>query len=67
MTRWLRAAHRWLGMSLVALTLINIAAFSMGQVIAWLYYLPLLPLFLSMLSGTWMFVEPYLRARRAPE
>jgi hypothetical protein len=58
-------AHRWLGMSLIALTLINTVAFATGNAIPWLYYLPLVPLFLLMFSGLYMFVLPYLAKRRA--
>lgn len=56
----IRQTHRWLGIALVVLTLINIAAFAMGYAIEWLYYLPLLPLFLLMISGVYLFAQPYL-------
>jgi len=56
----LRTTHRWLGMVLIVLTIINFIAFGMGHAIPWLYYLPLLPLFLLMFSGLYMFVLPYI-------
>jgi hypothetical protein len=59
MSRWIRTTHRWLGMALVALTIVNFLAFGMGYAIPWLYYSPLVPLFLSMLSGIYMFVVHY--------
>jgi hypothetical protein len=65
MSKWIRATHRWLGMSLIALTIINAITFAIGQPQAWLYYLPLLPLFLSMLSGLYMFVLPYVRKSKS--
>ena len=65
MSTWIRTTHRWLGVSLIALTIINIIAFSLGQAIPWLYYLPLLPLFLLMLSGLYMFVLPCMRKAKA--
>jgi hypothetical protein len=65
MNKLIRTTHRWLGISLIALTIINAIAFGMGYAIPWLYYLPLVPLFLSMLSGLWMFVLPYLGKRQA--
>jgi hypothetical protein len=37
----------------------------MGYAIPWLYYLPLIPLFLSMLSGLYMFVLPYFGKSQA--
>lgn len=65
MSQMIRATHRWLGVTLIALTLINIVAFAIGQAIPWLYYLPLAPLFLLMLTGLHMFVLPYIRRGRA--
>jgi hypothetical protein len=65
MSQMIRATHRWLGVTLIALTLINIVAFAIGQAIPWLYYLPLAPLFLLMLTGLYMFVLPYVRRGRA--
>lgn len=62
----IRTIHRWLGVTLIALTIINAIAFGMGYAIPWLYYLPLLPLFLLMLSGLYMFVLPYVGKRDAP-
>jgi hypothetical protein len=65
MSKWIRATHRWLGMSLIALTIINAITFAIGQPQPWLYYLPLLPLFLSMLSGLYMFVMTYVRKSKS--
>ena len=59
MSRWIRMTHRWLGMTLIVLTIINFIAFGMGQAAPWLYYSPLVPLFLSMLSGLYMFTMRY--------
>ncbi len=61
----IRTTHRWLGMTLIALTIINVIAFSMGYAIVWLYYLPLIPLFLLMLSGLYMFILPYVAKGRS--
>jgi hypothetical protein len=65
MSKLIRTTHRWLGVTLIALTIINAVAFGMGQAIPWLYYLPLAPLLLLMLSGLYMFVLPYLRRPRS--
>jgi hypothetical protein len=59
LSKLIRETHRWLGISLIALTIINAIAFAMGYAIPWLYYLPLIPLFLSMASGLYMFALPY--------
>jgi hypothetical protein len=63
----IRTTHRWLGVTLIGLTIINAVAFGMGQAIPWLYYLPLVPLFLAMISGLYLFVEPYLGRRSRGE
>jgi hypothetical protein len=65
MSGLIRQIHRWLGISLIALTIINAIAFGMGYAIPWLYYLPLLPLVLLMLSGLYLFVLPYLRKSKS--
>ena len=64
-SKLIRQSHRWLGMSLIALTIVNMIAFGMGYALPWLYYLPLIPLFLLMFSGLYMFVQPYLARRGA--
>lgn len=61
MSKLIRTTHRWLGVTLIALTIVNAVAFGIGRAIPWLYYLPLAPLFLLMLSGAYLFVLPYLR------
>lgn len=58
--RAIRTTHRWLGVTLIVLTVANIIAYGTGNAMDWLTYLPLLPLFLLMISGLWMFVQPYL-------
>lgn len=65
MSKLIRTTHRWLGMILIALTLLNIVVFSIGQAIPALYYSPLVPLFLLMLSGLYMFFLPYVRKPKA--
>ena len=64
-SKLIRQTHRWPGLSLIALTLVNVIAFGMGRAIPWLYYLPLVPLFLLMFSGLYLFVQPYLGRRGA--
>ena len=64
----IRTAHRWLGMSLIVLTVANVIAIGTGNAMDWLTYLPLLPLFLLMFSGLYMFVLPYFaKSRRTGE
>lgn len=63
--KWIRQGHRWLS---ALFTVIVIAEFfivnSGAEVAQWLYYLPLPPLFLLLLSGLYLFVLPYFARRR---
>lgn len=53
---WVRQVHRWLSM---IFTLTVIANFVVGEPPAWVVYSPLLPLFLLLFSGLYMFMLPY--------
>jgi hypothetical protein len=55
----IRQTHRWLAIAFTLVVIANFVAFGMGYAIAWLYYLPLPPLFLMILTGLWMFALPY--------
>ena len=61
-SRWVRQIHRWLSIAFTVTVIANIVALVMGkaeQPPGLLTYSPLLPLFLLMLSGLYMFVLPY--------
>lgn len=62
----IRQVHRWTSMAFMAVVVAIFAMLGLGQQPAqWIYYLPLLPLFLLMLTGVYMFFQPYLaKARR---
>lgn len=62
MSRWVRAGHRWLSMAFTAV-LACFAGIALGEPPGWLFYTPLPPLLLLMLSGVWLFVLPYARRR----
>ncbi|WP_158764875.1 hypothetical protein [Terricaulis silvestris] len=66
MSKFIRVFHRWTS---ITFTLVVIAIFAMlglGQTPAqWIYYVPLLPLFLLLITGLYMFFLPYVaKARR---
>lgn len=62
MPRLVRQTHRWISILFVAIVIAIMAMQATGTVFAeWIYYLPLLPLFILMLTGIYMFVLPYLR------
>jgi len=61
--KWIRQGHRWLSIVFTLTVVANFVALGMGKTVAWLYYLPLPPLFLLMFSGLYMFALPYIARR----
>jgi hypothetical protein len=60
----IRQFHRWMSMIFTATVIANFAAMTKGQPPAWITYSPLLPLFLLLFTGLYMFVLPYLAKAR---
>jgi ABC-type polysaccharide/polyol phosphate export permease len=62
----IRQIHRWTSIVFVLLAAGIFAALGAGQQpVQWVYYLPLIPLALLVLTGLYLFVLPYLRRGRA--
>jgi cellulose synthase/poly-beta-1,6-N-acetylglucosamine synthase-like glycosyltransferase len=61
---WIRQMHRWLAILFTATVIANFAAMALGEPPAWVVYSPLLPLFLLLFTGLYMFALPYLAARK---
>ena len=61
---WIRQTHRWLSIVFTLTVIANFVAMALGKPPAWLVYSPLLPLFLLLFSGLYMFALPYAAARR---
>jgi hypothetical protein len=62
-----RQIHRWVSVAFTLAFLANIVALSLGhgqQPPAWVTYSPLLPLFALLCTGMYLFVLPYLSARK---
>jgi len=57
--KWTRQIHRWLAIAFTLTVIANFVAMTQGQPPAWVTYSPLLPLFLLMFTGLYMFVLPY--------
>ena len=69
-SKWIRQIHRWLSIIFTVTVIANFVAMANGQPPAWIVYSPLIPLFLLLFSGLYMFVLPYIGKRRsgaAPE
>lgn len=60
----IRQAHRWLAIIFTTTVIANFVAMALGQPPAWIVYSPLLPLFLLMFSGLYMFALPDVGGRR---
>jgi hypothetical protein len=59
----IRQVHRWLSIAFTVTVIANFVAMGLGQPPAWVVYSPLLPLFLLLFTGLYMFVLPYLSRR----
>lgn len=69
-SKWIRQLHRWLSIIFTVTVIANFAAMAMGPPPAWIVYSPLIPLFLLLFSGLYMFVLPYAarwRGEPSPE
>ena len=63
----IRQIHRWLSIVFTATVIANFVAMGLGEPPTLVVYSPLLPLFLLLSTGLYMFVLPYaarLRGRR---
>jgi hypothetical protein len=58
--RWIRQTHRWLSIVFTATVIANFVAMAAGTPPPWIVYSPLLPLFLLLFSGLYMFILPYM-------
>jgi hypothetical protein len=69
MSSWIRQFHRWVSFIFMVAVVATTIALMQKEPIVWMSYVPLLPLFLLMISGAYMFVLPYATkwrsARRA--
>jgi cellulose synthase/poly-beta-1,6-N-acetylglucosamine synthase-like glycosyltransferase len=57
---WIRQSHRWLSILFTVTVIANFVARIWGEPSPWITYSPLLPLFLLLFTGLYMFVLPYL-------
>ena len=61
---WIRQIHRWLSIAFTVTVIANFVAMALGTPPAWVTYSPLLPLFLLLSTGLYLFVLPYTARRR---
>lgn len=64
-SKFIRSFHRWTSIIFVLIVAAIFAMLGLGQQPAqWIYYAPLPPLFLLMLTGLYMFFLPYAAKTR---
>ncbi len=62
--RRVRQTHRWLSVAFTVTVVANFIVRAVGDSPPWVTYSPLVPLFLLLFSGLYLFVLPYTRMRR---
>lgn len=62
---WIRQSHRWLSIAFTLTVIANFVARMWGEPPLWVTYSPLIPLFLLLFTGLYMFVLPYATKRRS--
>ena len=63
--KWVRQIHRWLSIIFTLTVVANFVTMGLGTPPVWVVYSPLLPLFLLLCTGLYMFVLPYASNRRS--
>ena len=64
LSKWIRQTHRWLSIIFTLTVAANFITMAFGQPPAWVVYSPLLPLFLLLFSGLYLFALPYIDGSR---
>ncbi len=62
---WVRQTHRWLSILFTATVVANFIAMGLGEPPSWVVFSPLLPLFLLLFTGLYMFALPYVGRRHS--
>ncbi|HWU50994.1 MAG TPA: hypothetical protein VN042_14010 [Asticcacaulis sp.] len=63
----IRTTHRWLSIVFTVAALINIAAVIMQVQAQWIGLLAAVPLIPMLITGLYMFFQPYLRRKTRPD
>ena len=65
MSRLIRQFHRWISVLFVLTIIVTMIALAQPEPIVWVSYIPLIPVFLLLATGIYMFVLPYAQRWRA--
>jgi len=63
--KWIRQTHRCLSITFTAFVIANFVVMGRGDIALWVGFATLVPLALLLVSGLYMFAQPYLGRRRA--
>lgn len=63
-SQWIRPFHRWTSIVFVAAVIFNLVALWMQKQAVWVGLVALFPLIALMLTGLYLFAQPYLARRR---
>lgn len=64
-SKWIRQTHRWLSIVFTVIVVAIFAALGLEkQPAEWVYFLPLFPLALMLLTGLYLFALPYASKSR---
>jgi intracellular septation protein A len=61
---WIRQSHRWLSIAFTLTVIANFVVRAFGEPPLWIVYSPLIPLFLLLFSGLYLFMLPYMAGWR---
>ena len=64
-SKWVRQGHRWLSVTFAAAVIANLVVMGRGDIALWVGTLTLLPLFLLLLTGLYLFAQPYVTRWRS--
>ncbi|GIF00023.1 hypothetical protein [Paractinoplanes rishiriensis] len=57
--KWIRQIHRWLAIAFTVTVIVTFVALAQEDPIEWVSYVPLLPLFLLLFTGLYLFALPW--------
>jgi cellulose synthase/poly-beta-1,6-N-acetylglucosamine synthase-like glycosyltransferase len=58
-SKWIRQIHRWFSIAFTASVIVTFVALAQEEPLVWVSYVPLLPLFLLLFTGLYLFAVPY--------
>jgi archaellum biogenesis protein FlaJ (TadC family) len=59
-SQWVRQFHRWISIAFTLSVIATFIALALPEPLVWVSYVPLLPLFLLLATGLYLFALPYM-------